>query len=317
VHAVRALAVLAALAAAIGVTAGPPARALADGPARGRPAGDDRPAGRASKAKAKAASAPPLDGATIDFRYDGKDVGHPERAHFGRVFVPARAAADPKAPRPLLVYLHGMNRELVKHRFMGGSGPGEDDVRRVVAGLVERGAIPPVVLAAPSSVLPEAIATAETSWPVFDLDRFVAQVLRALGPAAAIDLERVVVAGHSGAACNPAGGLFTAMAAATRPLGVLFVDTCLLGDLPARMVRAAPTTHVVATYQTISWDDRAFAETRRAFARELAARPAPKGVFRELEELRPAEPMPHNAMVHLTLERWLPRILPPDAGAPK
>jgi hypothetical protein len=261
--------------------------------------------------KAKDAPPPPPEGTTLDFAWDGRDVGHPERAHFGRVFVPPRAAADPKAPRPLVVYLHGMNRELVKYRFMGGSGPGEDDVRRVVGGLVERGDVPPVVLAAPSSIKPEAIATAETSWPSFDLDRFLAQTIQALRGMATVDLDRVIVAGHSGAACNPSGGLFTAMAAATRPFAVIFVDTCLPGDLAARMVRVAATTHAIATYQTIAWDDRPFAETRHAFARELAARPAPKGIFRELEELRPAEPMPHNAMVHLTLERWLPRLLGP------
>jgi hypothetical protein len=272
----------------------------------------DAPAG--GQSKAKAAPPPPLDGRTIDFAYDGRDVGHTERAYLGRVFVPARAAADPKAPRPLLVYLHGMNRDLVKYRFMGGSGPGEADVRRIVADLVDRGAIPPVVLAAPSSVVPEAIATAETSWPVFDLDRFVERTLRALEGAATLDLERVIVAGHSGAGCNPQGGLFTAMQAVTRARAVLFVDTCLPSDLPGRMVRARPGTDVVATYQTIAWDDRPFAETRRAFARELASHPAPKGVFRELEELRPAEPMPHNAMVHLTLERWLPRILGSAGG---
>ncbi len=285
------------------------AAAVAPGPFAPTPARADAPAKKARKQ----APPPPLDGATIDFAYDGRDVGHPERAHFGRVFVPARAAADPKAPRPLLVYLHGMNRDLVKYRFMGGSGPGEDDVRRIVAGLVDRGAVPPLVLAAPSSVQPEAIATAETSWPSFDLDRFLVQTLRAIGGAATIDLDRVVVAGHSGAACNPTGGLFTAMQAVTRPHAVVFIDTCLPGDLPGRMVRAAPTTHVIATYQTTAWDDRPFADTKRAFAREVAARPAPKGVFREIEELRPAEPMPHNAMVRLTLDRWLPRLLAGDA----
>lgn len=292
----------AAFVVAVAVAAGAPGPALGDGP------------GATPEARTRAP--PPLDGATIDFAYDGRDVGHPERAYAGRVFVPARAAADPKVPRPLLVYLHGMNRELVKYRFMGGSGPGEADVRSIVSDLVGTGAIAPIVLAAPSSTNPEAIATAETSWPVFDLDRLLASTLRALGGAASIDLDRVIVAGHSGAGCNPTGGLFTAMQAVTRLRAVLFIDTCLLADLPGRMVRAFPTTHVVATYQTLSWDDRPFAETKRSFARELAGHPAPAGVFRELEQLRPAEPMPHNAMVQLTLERWLPRLLPNAAAAP-
>ena len=166
-----------------------------------------------------------------------------------------------------------------------------------------------MLVAGPSAVLPEAAAAAETSWPAFDLDRFLELASRATDGAADIDLRRVVVAGHSAAGCNPTGGIYGAMRATTKLRGVLIIDTCLLPDMAGRMVRMPAATHVVATWQTISWDDRPFGDMRTLFARELARHPAPRGVFREVEELRPTEPGAHNATVHLTLERWLPRFL--------
>src|SRR5690349_20066758 len=82
----------------------------------------------------KPAPKPPLEGATLDYAWDGKDIGHPERAWLGRAFVHDKAKADPAAPRPLLVFVHGLNTERIKYRWMGGGNEG--DVRRIVSELI-------------------------------------------------------------------------------------------------------------------------------------------------------------------------------------
>src|SRR5690606_14851606 len=71
---------------------------------------------------------------TVDYAWDGRDVGHPERAWYGRAFLPPRTLAA-EGPRPLVVFLHGLNAALVKHRWMGGGSEG--DVRKIVGALVE------------------------------------------------------------------------------------------------------------------------------------------------------------------------------------
>src|SRR5262249_22493772 len=50
---------------------------------------------------------PPLEGATYDYDYDGRDVGHPERRWLGRAFVHKKAAALAGQALPVLVFIHG------------------------------------------------------------------------------------------------------------------------------------------------------------------------------------------------------------------
>src|SRR5262249_28085157 len=103
-----------------------------------------------------------LPGRTIDYAYDAKDVKDPTRACEGRAFLHDRAVASHE-PLPLIVFLHGLNRELIPHRWMGGGTEG--DVRRLVADLVDRGVLPPVILAGPGSVAPAAVSGG-ASFPV-------------------------------------------------------------------------------------------------------------------------------------------------------
>jgi len=255
---------------------------------------------------------PPLDGATYDYALDPRDAGGAERSYLGRAFVHRLAAADPARPRPLLVFLHGINAELIRYRWMGGGNEG--DVRRIASELMETGAAPPFLVAAPSAVVPVATAVARTSWPRFDLDRFIDLTAERLRGVAVIDRARVIVAGHSGGGCNAAGGIATAVQAAATPVhAALVIDVCMDPDVAVPLARARPTTHVVVAWQTLSWAKRPFRDFERAFRRELADHPPAPGVLRELEHLRPTAPMPHDAMVPLTLRRWLPSLLPPDA----
>jgi hypothetical protein len=267
--------------------------------------------GAKSTAKKHASGRPdlttPFPGTSYDYAWDGHDAGHPERAWLGRAYVPPEVAAEPKRPVPILVFLHGLNRELIPYRWMGGGQEG--DVRRILADLVAKKLVPPMIVAAPSSVVKASVSAAETSWPAFDLDHFLDQTKHALDGHAVVDDTRILVAGHSGAGCNDRGGLATAVQAKTHLFAVLSMDTCMGLGLAKRLASAPPDTNVVVTWQEQSWASRPIGDFRRFFRRAVAhAKDAPTAL-RELDRLAPREPFPHDALVHLTLERWLPKLL--------
>ncbi len=251
-----------------------------------------------------------LPGKTVEYTYDGKDVRRPALAWFARAYVPPEAAAAGH-PVPLVVFLHGTNKKLIKHRWMGGGH--DPDLRPFIGDLVRRGVIEPVVIAAPSSVVKSQVQT--KSWDYFDLDKFVAHTKKALDGTVAIDESRIIVAGHSGAGCSTEGGL-SALATTKRPLlGLLSIDTCMRTWLAHRLARADKRTHVVVSYQTVSWTDRPFDDFRTTFVRDVGKRPADGGVLRAVEELH-ATQSAHQAAVALTFERFLPLILAkPATGA--
>ena len=255
---------------------------------------------------------PPLDGTTYDYAYDGKDIGHPERRWFGRAFVHTKAAALAGQGLPVLVFLHGNNSEGIKYRWMGGGAEG--DVRRIVSELIEAGQVPPMLVAAPSSIDPYTMSDAGAAWPVFDLDNFLDKTQARLGANAIIDRGRVIVAGHSGAGCNIKNGLSSALHARMTPVLAGFsIDTCMLLDYAKDLAHVRPTTHVIVTWQQISWPDREFGAFKAVFSREVKKVPAGTGVLRELDFVQPNMPSPHDAMVGITLKKWLPRLLPPPA----
>jgi hypothetical protein len=246
-----------------------------------------------------------LPGETIDFGYDGADVKDPRRAYEGRVFVTDRAAVV-TGPVPLVVFFHGLNRDLIPHRWMGGGNEG--DVRRIVGELVAEGKVPPLVLAGPGSIEPAAVSGG-ASFPTFDFDGFIALTERALGDRVRIDKERVVVTGHSGAGCSVEGGIVTATKARVVPLAVVSIDTCMPGSLADALGRASPRTNVVVTWQTASWD-RNFDHFRKVFDARVKESPPAPGVLRELDSL-PNLPRSHDATVKQTFDKWLPKLLPP------
>lgn len=314
---------LGALAAAIALGAVVAAPAV---PARGEPAKKATKAKKAKKVKRvaqkKPPPPPPLDGTTFDYDYDGKADGHPERRWMGRVFVHKKAAERAGHPLPLLVFMHGNNAEKIKYRWMGGGSEG--DLRRIVAEMIEAGLVPPMLVAGPSSIDPYTMTNAGAAWPSFDLDLFVDKTAERLGQAAVVDRGRVMVAAHSGGGCNIRGGLATAMRPKNLPLLAGFsIDTCMLLDLAVHMAKSPPTTHVVVTWQNLSWPDREFDAFKAVFKKEAKKAPANAGVLRELSFEQPTIGSAHDAMVQLTLRKYLPRILgpgtpsePPDAGAP-
>jgi hypothetical protein len=271
-------------------------------------------------AQKKPAPPPPLDGTTYDYDYDGRDIGHPERRWMGRAFVHRKALAASSQALPVLVFLHGNNAEAIKYRWMGGGNEG--DVRRIVAEMIEAGQIPPMIVAAPSSIDPYTMSQAGASWPSFDLDVFLDKTIERLSSVAVLDRGRVVVAAHSGGGCNIKGGLNTAMHAKGTPvLAGMSIDTCMFLDLAKELAHLRPTTHVIVSWQNLSWPERDFAGFKTVFTREVKKAPPMPGVLRELDFVQPNVPMAHDALVGITLRRWLPKLLPPadpppsDAGA--
>jgi hypothetical protein len=161
------------------------------------------------------------------------------------------------------------------------------------------------------------MTNAGASWPSFDLDLFLDRTADRLGAAAVIDRGRVVVAAHSGAGCNIRGGLATASHAKGTPvLGAMSIDTCMLLDLAQSLAHLRPTTNVVVSWQSVSWPEREFAAFKSVFLKESKKAPANPGVLRELDFMEPNVPGPHDALVGISLKKWLPRMLPPPPAPP-
>jgi hypothetical protein len=270
--------------------------------------------GAAQPGKKKPEEPPKLTGATIDYEYDAKETGRPQLAWTGRAFVHDKVPRD--KPAPILVFIHGLNIEKIKFRWIGGGNEG--DVRRIVSEIIDSGAIPPAIVAAPTSIDPRIMVNALTTWPDFDLDTFLDVTQKALGAAAKIDRARVIVAGHSGAGCNVKGGISTALRPkATKVQAGLVIDVCMGHDLALDLVKAPKSTHVVVSWQEISWPNRPMTEFKNVFKRALKKDPAPEGILRELDLVQPNAPAPHDAMVGITLKKWLPRFWGPQAARPK
>ncbi len=259
----------------------------------------------------KPPSPPALEGQSYEYDYDGADKGRAELAWYGRAFV-HKKAAEAKGPLPLLVFIHGLNSEKIKYRWFGGGNEG--DVRRIVAGLIEEGKVRPMLVAAPSTIHPKAAFNALTSWPDFDLDAFLDKTEERLKGIASIDRSKIIVAGHSGAGCNAKGGLVTALKAKAPLLAALVIDTCMGTDLASELAHMRSSMNIVVSWQTMSWTKRPLSDFQRVFKREVEKTPASAGVLRELEHERPKGGMAHDAMVPLTLGKWLPKLLPPEGA---
>jgi hypothetical protein len=207
---------------------------------------------------------------------------------------------------PLVVFLHGLNKQRIEHRWMGGGTEG--DVRAIVGEMVDDGRLPPLIVAGPSSVVRSQVSRG-ASWRRFDLDNFLDRTIHRLDGLAKIDETRIIVAGHSGAGCSQRGGLATADRSERRLLAIMAIDTCMAAAFAKSLATETdPRTHLVVAYQTAAWK-RPFEEFVRLFERENDEHEAKPGILRVLDHQEPEE-APHDATVALTFDRWLPRLLP-------
>jgi hypothetical protein len=251
------------------------------------------------------AHAQEVEGTTIEYEYDARDVGKPQRAWWARAYLHPSVVGAVDQPRPVVLYLHGVNKKLNKYIWMGGEG--SPDLRIIWDGLLREKRIAPAVLIAPSSITACTLPTA--LWEGFDLDRFLSSSIRATRDQVRLDLSRVIVVGHSGAGCNPRGGMVTAVQSVTPVIGALTIDPCMDLCNAEPLARAHPNTGFVITYQR-RWQ-RDFDGFTRRFLNESRKRQAVG--LRLVQELWPPGPNPHNTIVQQSLERWLPRWIPPSS----
>jgi hypothetical protein len=227
-------------------------------------------------------------GKSFDFEFHDEEYLLPRQHGGGRVYVPKQVTADD--PVPLVVFLHGVNRGNRLHMWLG---PGPADLRARLDKWIERGDLPPAVLAAPSQTR-DALWPG-TLWTGIDLDEFVAAAERAVAGHARISRDQVIVAGHSGAGCNLEGGILKIAAdrGAIRPIGLVALDTCLDGEVGQALARASETTRIATYWQTVIWN-RKVVDFAISFGLVREEYPPGNDWF---EHVDPAGRWPHDALV--------------------
>ncbi len=218
---------------------------------------------------------------------------------------PAAAAAARGAKVPLVVFLHGLNQDGPLHKWLGARGT--PDMRPFFEGLQAEGKTAPFLVAAPSQT--RDAASPWGMWQAFDLGDFVDHAAEALAGRVAIDRARVVVFAHSGGGCNLHGSALRA-ASARQPVphAVVLADTCFDQGVAETLLLAAPSTHLLAYYQTQSWE-RDFAPFRRALFGDRSVGPRD----RRFVEVTFAGAGAHDRMFAVAATRALPELLPPGA----
>ncbi len=165
---------------------------------------------------------------------------------------PGATAGGPRDRKtPLVVLLHGVNLDQVLHMWFGTRA--YPDLAAIAARTFASGASPPYLLAAPSQT--RGAASGRRMWQDFDLDDFVRAVEGSLQGHAVVDRDAVFVIGHSGAACNPDGGLLRVARATSLvvPRAILSIDTCLDEDSGAALGAAPESAKIWVRYQPLIW----------------------------------------------------------------
>lgn len=236
-------------------------------------------------------------GVTVAFPYDQRRLLFSRHGNGALAYVPAQA---PRGGRlPLVVFLHGMNAEGHMHPWFG---PPFGDLRKVVDPLIANGSVTPFVLAAPTHI--RHATAARVMWPDFDLDDFVTKTDAAVSDLVEIDRSQVLVVGHSGAGCNPAGGILGDGVASAHPLAIFAVDTCVDERVLGSFAPLAEQTRLRFYWQS-GW--------RRPVS-ELA-RACEHCELDEIVEL-PGKPNPHLTILPVVMRRLLSEFLPARPPAP-
>ena len=176
------------------------------------------------------------EGVTVRFPFEDAERLHPWQHDGGIAYVTNASTAKV----PLVVFLHGNNTQAQIHMWMAGV----QDLRPLASKLASD--VGAFVLAAPSQS--KDAANAATLWDGLDIDDFVAKTASAVGESAEIDRDRVYVIAHSGAGCNPSGGITRAARARVR--AVMALDTCLDEETGKSF---APLTRLWVVWQPKTW----------------------------------------------------------------
>lgn len=175
-------------------------------------------------------------GVTVQFPYEDKERLYPYQHDGGIAYV----AGTPTGKLPLVVFLHGDNTQAQLHMWMAGI----QDLRQLASRLATE--VGSFVLAAPSQT--KDALTPATLWNDLDIDDFATKTGAAVAGTAEIDPDRVYVIAHSGAGCNPTGGITRAARARVR--AVMALDTCLDEESGKSF---APLTRLWVLWQSKTW----------------------------------------------------------------
>jgi hypothetical protein len=224
----------------------------------------------------------------------------------GLTFVPEAVAEGHAAP--LVVFLHGVNREATLHAWLGGRGV--PDLTSVASTLAREGRAQPFIFAGPSETRDARAGV--RMWRDFDLDELVDAVDASLEGRAVVARDKVIVAGHSGAACNPDGGLLRAASVPGHvvPAAILAIDTCLDADAGRAFGAASPEVPVYVRWERVVWP-RPLGLFLDTFATTAASTGRPSAF---IEELTGFGKRPHDEIVERALNELLPKLLPPSKG---
>ena len=199
-------------------------------------------------------------------------------------------------PRPLVVFLHGLNEGGPLHKDL-------DRVAAVATRLVAEGKLEPLLVAGPSQT--KDATRPWDMWEGFDLEAFV-DAASAVMP---VDRESVVLVGHSGGGCNLRGSILASKG--RNASAVVAIDTCFDPKVAEALLDAPPWTRIWAYHQTSSWD-----RDPDGFARVLFDPKRRGGPLDRRFEKAPIEgPSAHDAILPWALRRALPALLPPRRAA--
>lgn len=233
-------------------------------------------------------------GETLYFPHQDARFLHRFQRNGGAAVLPDNIREN--QPLLVVVFLHGTNPTSETHMWLGGGGR---DLRPLVKRLIDSGQVEPFVFAAPSQSKNAGLAA--TVWQDFDLNAFVEDVARATEGKARIDRKGVVLAGHSGAGCNPRGGLASDFwsAGAPLPLALVSIDPCLDRKLGEAFARRPSQVPLLLWWQPAIW-------VRQPTKFEAALRrDKPEQRVDRIRELPPTGPNPHEAILPVALEAAL------------
>jgi hypothetical protein len=236
----------------------------------------------------------PAEAKTLYFPHQDARFLYRFQRNGGAAVLPESASTE--TPLPLVVFLHGTNPSSEPHMWLGGGGR---DLRPLIKRLIDSGQVRPFVLAAPSQTKNAGLAA--KVWQDFDLNGFVDDVVRATDGQVSIDRTRVVLAGHSGAGCNPSGGLAADFwsAGVPLPLALVSIDPCLDRKMGGAFARRPTLVPLLLWWQPALWV-RQPAKFEAALARDK-----PEERVDRVRELPPMGSNPHEAILPVALESAL------------
>lgn len=239
----------------------------------------------------------------LEFPFDDARRLNAGEVRAGKVWRSRRLPSDGSAV-PLVVFVHGIIFDGLRHHWLTRDPAGPWDAHPFLEDLVATGHVAPLVAAVPSQT--RDATDPGKLFPELDFDAFVDAVDATLAPLQRVDRTRIVVFGHSAAACDPASGAFAVTRAKSFTVRALIaVDGCMLPSSARFLATMQSAREVIVTYQDVGWPERPFDGFRAAWTSSLAPG------TRVLERREPKSENPHLALVEETARRVLPRVLPP------